>query len=215
MIEFFKNSSLFAGIDENEIKKILNCIEYRIFTFDKNIYLYDLSQGFKALLLKDGVVDIISLEKREIIDDRLMAGDSLVYDFGKSDKRFLRTKRKSTLISMDIGTIFDENKRNCQHKTIFMQNIIKDLNKFMSHLSFKLNIYSKTHLRERILLFLNSEREKTGLNLIRPIFNQEDLAKYLSCNRSALSREFYLMEKEGIIKIKNREIWLLFHLNFY
>lgn len=215
MIEFFKNSSLFAGIDENEIKKILNCIEYRIFTFDKNIYLYDLSQGFKALLLKDGVVDIISLEKREIIDDRLMAGDSLIYDFGKSDKRFLRTKRKSTLISMDIGTIFDENKRNCQHKTIFMQNIIKDLNKFMSHLSFKLNIYSKTHLRERILLFLNSEREKTGLNLIRPIFNQEDLAKYLSCNRSALSREFYLMEKEGIIKIKNREIWLLFHLNFY
>lgn len=208
MIEFFKNSSLFAGIDENEIKKILNCIEYRVFTFDKNIYLYDLSQGFKALLLKDGVVDIISLEKREIIDDRLMAGDSLVYDFGKSDKRFLRTKRKSTLISMDIGTIFDENKRNCQHKTIFMQNLIKDLNKFMSHLSFKLNIYSKTHLRERILLFLNSEREKTGSNLIRPIFNQEDLAKYLSCNRSALSREFYLMEKEGIIKIKNREIWL-------
>ncbi|EPH07854.1 hypothetical protein HMPREF9309_01109 [Campylobacter ureolyticus ACS-301-V-Sch3b] len=208
MIEFFKNSSLFTGIDENEIKKILNCIEYRIFTFDKNIYLYDLSQGFKALLLKDGVVDIISLEKREIIDDRLMAGDSLVYDFGKSDKRFLRTKRKSTLISMDIGTIFDENKRNCQHKTIFMQNLIKDLNKFMSHLSFKLNIYSKTHLRERILLFLNSEREKTGSNLIKPIFNQEDLAKYLSCNRSALSREFYLMEKEGIIKIKNREIWL-------
>lgn len=208
MIEFFKNSSLFTGIDENEIKKILNCIEYRVFTFDKNIYLYDLSQGFKALLLKDGVVDIISLEKREIIDDRLMAGDSLVYDFGKSDKRFLRTKRKSTLISMDIGTIFDENKRNCQHKTIFMQNLIKDLNKFMSHLSFKLNIYSKTHLRERILLFLNSEREKTGSNLIRPIFNQEDLAKYLSCNRSALSREFYLMEKEGIIKIKNREIWL-------
>lgn len=208
MIEFFKNSSLFAGIDENEIKKILNCIEYRVFTFDKNIYLYDLSQGFKAMLLKDGVVDIISLEKREIIDDRLMAGDSLVYDFGKSDKRFLRTKRKSTLISMDIGTIFDDNKRNCQHKTIFMQNLIKDLNKFMSHLSFKLNIYSKTHLRERILLFLNSEREKTGSNLIRPIFNQEDLAKYLSCNRSALSREFYLMEKEGIIKIKNREIWL-------
>lgn len=208
MIEFFKNSSLFAGIDENEIKKILNCIEYRVFTFDKNIYLYDLSQGFKAMLLKDGVVDIVSLEKREIIDDRLMAGDSLVYDFGKSDKRFLRTKRKSTLISMDIGTIFDENKRNCQHKTIFMQNLIKDLNKFMSHLSFKLNIYSKTHLRERILLFLNSEREKTGSNLIRPIFNQEDLAKYLSCNRSALSREFYLMEKEGIIKIKNREIWL-------
>ena len=208
MIEFFKNSSLFAGIDENEIKKILNCIEYRVFTFDKNLYLYDLSQGFKALLLKNGVVDIISLEKREIIDDRLMAGDSLVYDFGKSDKRFLRTKRKSTLISMDIGTIFDENKRNCQHKTIFMQNLIKDLNKFMSHLSFKLNIYSKTHLRERILLFLNSEREKTGSNLIRPIFNQEDLAKYLSCNRSALSREFYLMEKEGIIKIKNREIWL-------
>lgn len=208
MIEFFKNSSLFAGIDENEIKKILNCIEYRVFTFDKNIYLYDLSQGFKAMLLKDGVVDIISLEKREIIDDRLMAGDSLVYDFGKSDKRFLRTKRKSTLISMDIGTIFDENKRNCQHKTIFMQNLIKDLNKFMSHLSFKLNIYSKTHLRERILLFLNSEREKTGSNLIKPIFNQEDLAKYLSCNRSALSREFYLMEKEGIIKIKNREIWL-------
>lgn len=208
MIEFFKNSSLFTRIDENEIKKILNCIEYRIFTFDKNIYLYDLSQGFKALLLKDGVVDIISLEKKEIIDDRLMAGDSLVYDFGKSDKRFLRTKRKSTLISMDIGTIFDENKRNCQHKTIFMQNLIKDLNKFMSHLSFKLNIYSKTHLRERILLFLKSEREKTGSNLIKPIFNQEDLAKYLSCNRSALSREFYLMEKEGIIKIKNREIWL-------
>ena len=208
MIEFFKNSSLFAGIDENEIKKILNCIEYRVFTFDKNIYLYDLSQGFKAMLLKDGVVDIISLEKREIIDDRLMAGDSLVYDFGKSDKRFLRTKRKSTLISMDIGTIFDDNKRNCQHKTIFMQNLIKDLNKFMSHLSFKLNIYSKTHLRDRILLFLNSEREKTGSNLIKPIFNQEDLAKYLSCNRSALSREFYLMEKEGIIKIKNREIWL-------
>ncbi|MCR8684325.1 Crp/Fnr family transcriptional regulator [Campylobacter ureolyticus] len=207
MIEFFKNSSLFAGIDENEIKKILNCIEYRVFVFDKNLYLYELSQGFKAMLLKDGIVDIISLEKREIIDDRLVAGDSLVYDFGKSDERFLRTKRKSTLISMDIGRIFDENKRNCQHKTIFMQNLIKDLNKFMSHLSFKLNIYSKTHLRDRILLFLNSEREKTGSNLIKPIFNQEDLAKYLSCNRSALSRELYLMEKEGIIKIKNREIW--------
>lgn len=207
MKEIIKNSSFFKGLEDDKIENILKCISYKKVSFDKDIYLYDLSQGFKTIILVDGIVDMVSVDEnaKEIIDARFYKNDSIVYDFSK-DERILKSKTDSILIYLDARVIFDESKKSCKHRALFMENIIKNLNNFMNNLSFKVDLYSKNHLRDKILLFL--EYEKDASNYVNLMANQEDLAKYLSCNRSALSRELSLMEKEGLIKIKNKKIFI-------
>ncbi|NLK66472.1 MAG: Crp/Fnr family transcriptional regulator [Campylobacteraceae bacterium] len=207
MESVFKNSSLFFGLDDDKIERILNCITYKVMSYDKDVYLYELSQGFKTIIVAKGVVDMISLDDdgKEIIDNRFVKNSSVVYDFIK-DERILKTKTDSTLIYMNTQVIFSESKKNCKYRALFMENIIKSLNSSLNHLTFKLNLYSKTHLRDRIILFLKNEMLNS--NFIELKFNREDLAKYLACNRSALSRELSLMEKDGLIEIRNRKIFI-------
>ena len=51
MDKIILKSELFYGLDENTIHHILSCIEHRILTFNKGQYLYDLSEGFKAVVV--------------------------------------------------------------------------------------------------------------------------------------------------------------------
>lgn len=210
-IEIIKDSSFFKGVDRDKIKNILNCINYQELNFNKNVYLYDLSKGFKTILLIEGMIDLLSIDidGTEIIDNRFISNESIVYDFGNKEDRFLKTKTPVSLIHMDTSVIFEEKNKACIHRASFMENIIKNLNKATDILSFKAEIYSKKSLRDKILLFLKHKAQNSKLELI---YNREDLSKYLACNRSALSRELSQMKKDGIITIKDNILYLNINL---
>ncbi len=74
---------------------------------------------------------------------------------------------------------------------------------------YRLAILSQRGLRDRVLVYLTMQAERRGTNSFRIPFNREELAAFLCVDRSALSHELSLMEKEGLIRFRKNEFTLL------
>lgn len=144
-----------------------------------------------------GRIDLSTIDDdKEIIDRIYETSDSFSLNFSSLADRFMVAKKDSKVLALDVSKIFEKNKRSCSSRPIFMENIIKLYNEQISYLTYKLDIYSKPKIREKI----NKYIDKYGKDsLFSNKLSREDLAKFLACNRSALSRELSLMKKEGLI----------------
>ena len=56
-------------------------------------------------------------------------------------------------------------------------------------------------LRGRICMWLLEQREACGADTFSTPMNRTELAAYLHCDRSALSRELSRMQEEGLIEL--------------
>lgn len=197
MDKIILKSELFYGLDEGTIKHILSCIDHKILNFNKNEYLYDFSNGFKAGIVLRGRIDLCTIDDdREIIDRIYRVSDSFSINFSSMADRFMVAKKDSKVLVLDVYKIFEKNKSTCTSRPLFMENIIELYDDQISYLTYKLDIYSKPKIRERINKYIN----KYGKNsLFSNNLSKEDLAKFLACNRSALSRELSLMKKDGLV----------------
>lgn len=67
---------------------------------------------------------------------------------------------------------------------------------------YKIEAISIIGVREKIIRYLSIQQKKRGSNKIYLKFNREELANFLGVNRSVLSHQLNLMEKEGMIVLK-------------
>ena len=74
---------------------------------------------------------------------------------------------------------------------------------------YKIDILSRAGLRERIMTYLRLRAAKTGSNTFRTGMTQETFAGYLSVNRSALSKELNDMRREGLINFRKDQFTIL------
>jgi len=84
--------------------------------------------------------------------------------------------------------------------------MLADSNIRMAH---KIEILAERGLRDRILVYLNILKRKSGSNTVIVRMNREQLAQFLCVNRSALSNEMNKMKKEGIIDFKKDHFTIL------
>ena len=73
---------------------------------------------------------------------------------------------------------------------------------------YKIDILSRTGLRERVLTYLQLRAAKEGAQTFRIGMTQEHLAKFLAVNRSALSKELNDMRRDGLIDFKKDQFTL-------
>lgn len=190
-------SKLFYSLDESTIHHILSCIDHKTLIYSKGEYLYDFSKGFKAGIVLKGRIDLSTIDDdKEIIDRIYEASDSFSLNFSTLTDRFMVAKKDSKVLALDVSKIFEKNKKSCSSRSILMENIIKLYNEQISYLTYKLDVYSKPTIREKINKYIDKYGEDS---LFSNKLSREDLAKFLACNRAALSRELSLMKKEGLI----------------
>ena len=67
---------------------------------------------------------------------------------------------------------------------------------------YRLAILSQKGLRERVLTYLTMQTAKRHTDTFTIPFSREELASYLCVNRSALSHELSLMQREGLISFR-------------
>lgn len=73
---------------------------------------------------------------------------------------------------------------------------------------YKIELLNQKSLRARILMYLNlMSRRKDARSFTIP-FNREQLAQYLGVNRSSLSHELSLMQREGILSFYKNQFTL-------
>ena len=82
-----------------------------------------------------------------------------------------------------------------------LQNWLETIsNKYFS-LDRRLELLCCKSLRGRICLWLLEQREQTGSDTFTIAMTRAELAAYLNCDRSALSRELGRMQEEGLVEL--------------
>ncbi len=87
-----------------------------------------------------------------------------------------------------------------------LTHMLADSNIKMSN---KIEILAEKGLRDRIMIYLNILRMKSGTDTVTVRLSREQLAQFLCVNRSALSNELSKMKKEGIIDFKGPRFKIL------
>lgn len=80
-----------------------------------------------------------------------------------------------------------------------LQNLVRTISDKYFALSRRIDLLVLKSLRAKVCAYLLSESERAGSLTFTIPYSRIQLADYLNCDRSALSRELSLMQKEGLL----------------
>lgn len=211
-VSVLKRTKLFAGVGDDEIAAMLSCLGARLCTYKKGEYV--LRQGehlSDILVLAEGCLHI---QKDNYWGDRSILGNIGVGEiFGEAyvapESGTLLNDviavEKSAVFFFDVKRVITTCSSACRFHTLVVQNLFFAISEKNRSLVQKLDYISRRTTREKLLTYLSEEAKKqNSANIIIP-FNRQQLADYLSVDRSAMSNELCKLRDEGLLEFeKNR-----------
>ena len=97
----------------------------------------------------------------------------------------------------------------CSFHARLVRNLLSTLAEKNLLMNEKLTHVTQRTLREKLLSYLSSESARAGAASFEIPFNRQQLADYLSADRSALSAELSRMRGEGLIEFEKNSFRLL------
>lgn len=207
LIEAMKISVLFEGIKEEELKEITESGKVQVRQYGKDQFLIHQGDMAKGVgLVMEGRLHILRedfLGNREILAE-VTAGD--IFD---EVYAILQGEPQSVAVAAaaDSRVAFFAMEQLLASRSV-MANMVKVLAGKNLFLTRKMSHLSRKTIREKLISYLSEEGSRQGSKDIRIPFNRQQLADYLSVERSALSRELSRMKDEGLIWF-NKEHFLL------
>lgn len=211
-VHILSGAPLFQGIRDQEIEGVLKCLLAVEKTFQKDAYLYRRGDITGRLgIVMEGSVNIIKDDvwgNCRIIDNigqgqifaetyACLKGEALMVDVQASER--------SRVLFMDVDRILTTCSSACVFHTRLIHNLMYVLARKNLALTKKMDIITPKSLRERVLVYLSQEAARQGSHRVTVPFNRQQMADYLSVDRSALSGELSKMRKSGLIEYdKNR-----------
>ena len=212
-----KKSPLFYGIAENELLSMLACLSAIDKTYNKNEYIYRAGESVTSIrIVCLGSVHVIKEDfwgNRAIIS-QLTTGDSFGEAFSCAQVGLLSVSviaaEITEVLLLDYKKIITTCSSNCTFHSHLIQNMLKILANKNIELTQKVEHMSKRTTREKLLSYLSAEAIKKGSNVFEIPFNRQELADYLSVDRSAMSSELSKLRNEGLLSYKRNHFKLTF-----
>lgn len=211
-----KKSALFAEIEQNEILSLLHCVDAKVLNYKKGEFV--LRQGDEMVdiaLLLDGSLHI---QSDDYWGNRSILGHVSVGEiFGEAyvlshDSRILNdvvAVENSVVMFINAKRIISVCSSTCVFHTKVVQNMFLVISEKNKKLVQKLGHVCKRSIREKLNSYLSQEAKKQkSPNIIIP-FNRQQLADFLSVDRSAMSNELCKMRDEGLIEFRKNYFRLL------
>lgn len=201
-----KDNPLFADIQEQDHDVLLSCLNAYTRSYRKGDLLH-----LDALEHRD--VGIVLSGALHMVKEDVWGHQSLVAYlgvgslFGESEALYPDTETHvSYLAAKDTQAVFvpldrvlHPCKRQCPFHTTIARNMFRLMGQKNAQLLDKIEVSSKSTLREKILSYLKMLSERQGSKYIIVPLNRTDMASFLQSNRSAMTRELSDMQAEGLI----------------
>ncbi len=202
--ELSKNP-LFKGIEELEVT--LKCLSARVVGYEKdNIIILSGSKVRDIGIMLSGSAKVMreSINGDVNILTELTKGDIFAESFVcagiERSPVTVQASKRCTVLSIDLSRINGGCTAPCNAHMKLLQNLVYITAKKSVMLSQKIEVMAGKNIREKVLIFLNGYKDKEGTVTFTIPYNRQELADYLSTERSALSRELSRMQEEGLIK---------------
>lgn len=202
-----KNSPLFFGMNEDELRGILECFNARLKSYESGEMIIRQSDVITNLyLVLEGEVNI---EKdtywgRRIIISKLGVNDNIAMSFvackavESTIDAVAAQDTKLLVLNYEKCTSMCQNA--CTRHKVLINNMFEILAKENLELLQKIENVSQKSIRDKLLTYLSNEARKNKNNSFEISFNRQDLADYLNIDRSAMSFELSKLQKEGLIE---------------
>ncbi len=215
-IPVLKKTKLFNGIDERDILSMLPCLQAKKKDFCKGEYIF--RQGEKTdciAILLDGKLLIQQDDywgNRSIISD-VDRGEMFAEAFAAPDSEAIFNDvvavEESVVLFLDLKKMLTVCSSACRFHSMVIQNLYLAISQTNRKLMQKLGHISKRTTREKLISYLSYESKKQEKTAFEIPFNRQQLADFLSVDRSAMSNELCKLRDEGMIKFHKNQFELL------
>lgn len=215
-IEIIKKSPLFSGVESNEIEAMLNCLSATVKEFEKDEFILRYGDKISSIsLVLSGSAHIIKEDywgNRNILT-KILPGQVFAETFACTEGQPLSVSvvaaSKSTVMYLDIHRILATCPSSCEFHARMIRNLVSMLAHKNLLFNEKITHLSQRSTRNKLLSYLSTEAEKCGSFSFDIIFNRQQLADYLSVDRSAMSNELCKMRDEGLLQFDKNHFILM------
>ena len=214
-IPVLRKTRIFFGIEQNEIESMLSCLNARLSNYKKGEYV--LRQGGHLddiLVLVEGKLHIQKDDywgNRSILGQITpgeMFGEAYVSPMSGGIFNDVVALEDSTVIMFDIKRIITTCPSACRFHSMVVQNMFFAISEKNRRLVQKLGHMSMRSTREKLISYLSEQAKNNGSSSFDIPFNRQQLADFLSVDRSAMSNELCKMRDEGLVKFKKNHFEL-------
>lgn len=197
--------ALFHGLREAQIREMLPCLSARQSRFRRGQFLLRAGDrvAFAGILLSG---------EAEVLQEDFWGNRNLLAAVGPGDlfaEAFacahavspvsVLCKTDGSVLYLNVRAVFSPCEKACaQHKAL-SQNLIRVLAEKNMQLNEKAGFLSQRTTREKLLAYLSAQARRAGSVSFRIPFDRQQLADFLSVNRSAMSAELSRMQREGLL----------------
>lgn len=197
--------ALFHGLREAQIREMLPCLSARQSRFRRGQFLLRAGDrvAFAGILLSG---------EAEVLQEDFWGNRNLLAAVGPGDlfaEAFacahtvspvsVLCKTDGSVLYLNVRAVFSPCEKACaQHKAL-SQNLIRVLAEKNMQLNEKAGFLSQRTTREKLLAYLSAQARRAGSASFRIPFDRQQLADFLSVNRSAMSAELSRMQREGLL----------------
>ena len=205
-LKILTECALFCGLRRAQIQDMLPCLSARRSRFRRGQFL--LRVGDRA-----SSAGIILSGEAEVLQEDFWGNRNLLAAVGPGElfaEAFacahavspvsVLCKTDGSVLYLNVRAVFSPCEKACaQHKAL-SQNLIRVLAEKNMQLNEKAGFLSQRTTREKLLAYLSAQARRAGSASFRIPFDRQQLADYLSVNRSAMSAELSNMQRDGLLR---------------
>ncbi len=214
-LKILKKSQLFSGVAEDEIEAMLDCLSAELRTYQKGSYV--LHQGEYLHHITVLVAGSLLIQKDDFWGNRSivnkisvgeMFGEAYVAPGSEALLNDVIATEDSAIIFFDVHKILTTCSSACRFHAMVIQNLFYAISVKNRSLVQKLGHMSRRTTREKLLSYLSEQAKKQGTSSFEVPFNRQQLADFLSVDRSAMSNELCKLRDEGLLSFERNRFQL-------
>lgn len=211
-ISILKQCPLFLGVEDTELSAMFGCLHAKLHTFPKGSYVFRQGEHIENIM-------VLAEGKLLIQRDDFWGNRSIIHMVGVGEmfgEAYIAPERTpilndviaaadSTVIFFDVHQILTVCSSACKFHSRIIQNLFFAISEKNRKLVQKLGHMSNRSIRTKLISYLSDEARQQGSETFSIPFNRQQLADFLSVDRSAMSNELCKMRDEGLLRFhKNR-----------
>ena len=215
-IGILKKTRLFSGVSEEEIFSMLSCLSAQLREYGKGEYVFQRGEHVSRLaVLLSGELHVRRDDywgNRTIISHigkGEMFGEAYIAPESPAIMNDVVATEESVVIFFDVRRIITTCSTACPHHTAVVGNLLFAVCEKNRRIVQKVGHLSERSTREKLMSYLSLEATRQGSGSIVIPFDRQELADYLSVDRSAMSKELCRMRDEGLLRFRKNKFELL------
>ena len=213
---FLSKTVLFRGASTEEVETMLTCLNAETKKYQRGDVVYHAGDVVSSIgLVLSGSV---SIENDDVwgnksILDQVRCGQVFAETYacvpGEPLMISVVAAEPTEILFLEMSRVLHVCSNACGFHTKLVRNLLAIASQKNLNLSRRIFHTSSKSIRGRLLSYLSFQATQHGSREFEISFNRQQLADYLSVDRSAMSNELSKMQRDGLLRVKRNHFTLI------